>query len=74
VRDARRLDGSDLLELHLRVPEVVEEASTVAEHHRNDVELKLDDEQIGTSTLRQEYQRMAGAIGMVRRDATRVRP
>jgi hypothetical protein len=30
-----------LLELHLRGPEVVEEASTVAEHHWNDVELKL---------------------------------
>src|SRR5665809_137400 len=41
VGDAGRLDGPDLLELHLRVPEVVEEASTVAEHHRNDVELKL---------------------------------
>src|SRR2546430_3719441 len=26
------------LELHLRVPEVVEEASTAAEHHRDDVE------------------------------------
>jgi hypothetical protein len=31
VGDAGRLDGPDLLELHLRVPEVVEEASTVAE-------------------------------------------
>src|SRR3954470_5992678 len=41
VGDAGRLDGPDLLELHLRVPEVVEEASTVAEHHRDDVELKL---------------------------------
>src|SRR5918992_975544 len=40
VGDAGRLDGPDLLELHLRVPEVVEEASTVAEHHRNDVELE----------------------------------
>jgi hypothetical protein len=30
VRDARRLDCPDLLKLHLRVPEVVEEASTVA--------------------------------------------
>jgi hypothetical protein len=30
VSDAGRLDGPDLLELHLRVPEVVEEASTVA--------------------------------------------
>ena len=39
--DAGRLDGPDLLELHLRVPEVVEEASTVAEHHRNDVELEF---------------------------------
>ena len=41
VGDAGRLDGPDLLELHLRVPEVVEETSTVAEHHRNDVELKF---------------------------------
>src|ERR687896_1559546 len=41
VGDAGGLDGPDLLELHLRVPEVVEEASTVAEHHRNDVELKF---------------------------------
>ena len=39
--DAGRLDGPDLLELHLRVPEVVEEASTVAEQHRDDVELKF---------------------------------
>jgi len=30
VELAERLDGADLLELHLRVPEVVEEASTVA--------------------------------------------
>src|SRR5918992_1399786 len=41
VGDAGRLDGPDLLELHLRVPEVLEEASTVAEHHRNEVELKF---------------------------------
>src|SRR5437667_9040496 len=41
VSDAGRLDGPDLLEPHLRVPEVVEETSTVAEHHRNDVELKF---------------------------------
>jgi hypothetical protein len=41
VRDAGRLDGPDLLKLHLRVPEVVEEASTVAEQHWNNVELKL---------------------------------
>src|SRR2546426_2147904 len=41
VGDAGRLNGPDLLELHLRAPEVVEEASTVAEHHRNDVELKF---------------------------------
>jgi len=41
VRDAGRLDRPDLLELHLRGPEVVEEASTVAEQYRNDVELKL---------------------------------
>ena len=38
VGDAGRLDGPDLLELHLRVPEVVEEASTVAEHQRNERE------------------------------------
>src|SRR5438552_15637865 len=41
VGDAGRLDGPDLLDLHLRVPEVVEEASTVAEQHRKDVELKF---------------------------------
>jgi hypothetical protein len=41
VRDAGRLDGPDLLKLHLRVPEVVEEANTVAEQHWNNVELKL---------------------------------
>jgi len=40
VRDARPLDGPDLLELHFCVPEVVEEASTVAEQRRDDVELK----------------------------------
>ena len=34
-------DGPQLLELHLRVSEVVEEASTVTEHHRNDVERKF---------------------------------
>src|SRR5438093_7016607 len=41
VRDAGRLDGPDLLKLHLGAPEVVEEASTVAEQHWNNVELKL---------------------------------
>jgi hypothetical protein len=41
VRDARRLDRPDLLELHLGVPDAVEEASTVAEQYRNHVELKL---------------------------------
>src|SRR5881397_927892 len=41
VRDAGRLDGPDLLKLHLRVPEVVEEASTVAEQHWNNVEFKF---------------------------------
>ena len=41
VGDARRRDGPQLLELHLHVQEVVEEASTVTEHHRNDVELKF---------------------------------
>ena len=35
------LDGPDLLELHLRIAEVVEGASTVAEHHRNDVEFEF---------------------------------
>ena len=39
VGDAGSFDGPDLLELHFRVPEVVEEASTVAEQDRNDVEL-----------------------------------
>jgi hypothetical protein len=34
-------DGPDLLELHFGVPEVVEEASTVAEQDRNDVELEF---------------------------------
>jgi hypothetical protein len=38
---AGRVDGPDLLELYLCVPEVVEETSTVAEHHGNDVELKF---------------------------------
>jgi hypothetical protein len=41
VRDARRLDRPDLLELHLRGPEVVEKASTVAKQHWSDVKLKL---------------------------------
>src|SRR5207248_7562436 len=41
VGTARRLDGPDLLELHLRGPEVVEEASSVAEQYRTDVELEL---------------------------------
>ena len=41
VRDTGGLDGTDLLELHLRVSEVVEDASTVAEQHGNDVELEL---------------------------------
>jgi hypothetical protein len=41
VRDARRLDCPDLLELHLRGPEVVEQASTAAEQYWNDVELQL---------------------------------
>jgi hypothetical protein len=41
VRDARRLDRPDLLEPHLRGPEAVEEASTVAEQYWNHVELKL---------------------------------
>jgi hypothetical protein len=41
VSDAGRRDGPQLLVLHLRVPEVVEEASTVTEHQRNDVQLKF---------------------------------
>ena len=41
VGDAGSFDGPDLLELHFRVPEVVEEASTVAEQDRNDVELEF---------------------------------
>jgi hypothetical protein len=39
--DAGRLDGPDLLESHIRVPEVVEEAGTATEQHRNDVQLEL---------------------------------
>ena len=39
--DAGRLDGPDLLKLHLRVPEVAEDASTLAEQDWNNVELKL---------------------------------
>jgi hypothetical protein len=41
VGDAGRLDGPDLLSLHFSVPVVVEEASTVAEQHRDDVELEF---------------------------------
>src|SRR6266536_5169119 len=41
VRDAGGLDGTDLLKLHLRAAEVVEEASTVAEQYWYDVQLKL---------------------------------
>lgn len=41
VSDAGRRDGPQLLVLHLRVPEVVEEASTLTEHQRNDVQLKF---------------------------------
>jgi hypothetical protein len=41
VGDAGRLDGPDLLESHIRVLEVVEEARTVTEQHRNDVQLEL---------------------------------
>src|SRR5262249_13838069 len=41
VRDAGRLDGTALLKLPLRVPEIVEDASTVAEQYGNDVELQL---------------------------------
>src|ERR1700754_3766774 len=38
--DTGRLDGPDLLESHIRV-EVVEEARTATEQHRNDVQLEL---------------------------------
>jgi hypothetical protein len=44
VRDTRRLDSSDLLELDLRSAKVVEEASAAAEQHGNDVELELVEE------------------------------
>ncbi len=39
--DAGRLDGPDLLESHIRLPEVVEEPRTATEQHRNDVQLEL---------------------------------
>ena len=39
--DAGRLDGPDLLESHIRVPEVVQEARTATEQQRNDVPLEL---------------------------------
>jgi hypothetical protein len=51
VRDAGRLDAPDLLELHLCLPEVVEDASTVAEQHGNYVEFKFVQQsrrQVGT--------------------------
>ena len=38
---AGRLDGPDLLESHIRVLEVVEEAGTATEQHRNDVQFEL---------------------------------
>jgi hypothetical protein len=41
VRDAGRLDCPELLKLDLGVPEVVEEASALAEQYRYEVELKL---------------------------------
>jgi hypothetical protein len=41
VRDAGRLDRSELLEFDLGAAEVVEEASATAEQHRNDVKLEL---------------------------------
>src|SRR4030088_46153 len=41
VGDAGSVDGSYLLELRLGVPQVVEEALTVAEQHRYHVELEL---------------------------------
>jgi hypothetical protein len=39
--DAGGFDGTDLLKLYVRVPEVFEQASTVAEQHWNNVQLKL---------------------------------
>ena len=41
MRDAGRLDRADLLELHALGPDVVKQASTVAEQYGNDVELEL---------------------------------
>src|SRR4029453_8813802 len=41
VGDAGGLDGPDLLESHIRVPEIVEEARTATKQHRNDVQLEL---------------------------------
>jgi len=41
VGDAWPLDGLHLLESHTGVPEVVEEARTAAEEHRDDVQLEL---------------------------------
>jgi len=41
VRDAGCLDGADLLEPHVRVPEVIEEASAAAEHHRCNVQFEF---------------------------------
>jgi hypothetical protein len=37
VGDAGRLDGPDLLQPHIRAPELVQEARTAAEQHRDDV-------------------------------------
>ena len=41
VRDARGFDGADLLKLHLRVPEIVEDTGTITQQHGNNVELEL---------------------------------
>jgi hypothetical protein len=41
VCDAVRLDGPDLLEPHLSVPEVAEDARAVAEQQGNDVQLEF---------------------------------
>ena len=41
VRDARRLDRPDLLQPHVRVREVVEEACAAAEQKGDDVKLEL---------------------------------
>ena len=41
MRDAGCGNGPDLLEPHVRVPEVIEEPGAAAEQHRNDMQLEL---------------------------------